>query len=51
MRPVHWQPPIAPSAEEMLILRRIKRAKLFVFLREQRHALFDAAFQDELAGM
>jgi hypothetical protein len=30
-------------------MKRIKRAKLFVFLRQQRHTLFDAAFQDELA--
>jgi transposase len=51
MRPAPWQPPIAPSAQEALILRHIKRAKLFIWLREQRHVLFDAGFQDELAGM
>ena len=32
-------------------MKRIKRAKLFVFLREHRHELFDAAFQQELATM
>ena len=30
-------------------MKRIRRAKLFVFLREQRHALFSEAFQEELA--
>ena len=30
-------------------MKRIKRAKLFVFLRQYRQALFDATFQDELA--
>src|SRR5215210_5084843 len=30
-------------------MRLIKRAKLFVFLREQRHEIFDERFQLELA--
>lgn len=49
MRPPHWQPPheLPPAAQ--VIVARIKRAKLFVFLRRVRHALCDAAFQDELA--
>jgi Transposase DDE domain/Transposase domain (DUF772) len=38
--------PLSPSEDHLG--RRIKRAKLFVFLRQQRHELFDAAFQDEL---
>ncbi len=32
-------------------MKRVKRAKLFVWLREHRHELFDADFQAELAGM
>ncbi len=32
-------------------MRRIKRAKLFAFLRRHRHDLFDAAFQEELATL
>jgi transposase len=32
-------------------MKRIKRAKLFVFLREHRHELFDEAFQQELATL
>lgn len=49
MRPQLWQPPVELSREETAIMRRIHRAKLFVFLREQRHALFSPDFQDELA--
>lgn len=49
MRPQRWQPPVALSGEETAIVRRIHRAKLFVFLREQRHHLFTPDFQDELA--
>ena len=51
MRPARWQPPIALSPAEATIVRRVRRAKLFVFLRAQRHVLFDAAFQEELARM
>jgi transposase len=49
MRPPPWHPPIEPSPAEQTVLRLIKRAKLFVFLRQHRHALFDDAFQQELA--
>src|SRR5919197_1617791 len=50
MRPRPGHPPVEPSPAEQAILQRIKRAKLFVFLRRQRHVLFDAAFQAELAS-
>ena len=50
MQPAVWNPPVRLSPQEAAIVRRIRRAKLFVFLREQRHALFDAAFQQELAA-
>ena len=50
-RPVQWEPPIELSATEQVIVKRIRRAKLFVFLREHRHEVFDAAFQEELAGL
>jgi hypothetical protein len=50
MRPEPWQPPVALSEAERGIVARIRRAKLFVFLRERRHELFDAAFQEELAA-
>jgi Transposase DDE domain/Transposase domain (DUF772) len=46
-----WQPPVEPSRLEREVIKRVKRAKLFVWLREHRHELFDADFQAELAGM
>lgn len=51
MRPAQWQPPIVPSAAEAAIMKRIRRAKLFVFLREQRHELFSETLQAELATL
>jgi hypothetical protein len=51
MRPALWQPPVAPSAAEQAIIKRIRRANLFVFLREQRQELFSDAFQTELATL
>ena len=50
MRPPAWSPPVELSPAEQPIVKRIRRAKLFVFLRERRHELFDAAFQEELAA-
>jgi len=50
MRPELWQPPVECSPAEQKIIARIRRAKLFVFLRQYRHEVFDAAFQVELAG-
>jgi transposase len=50
MQPGLWEPPVTLSPLEEAIVRRIRRAKLFVFLREQRHLLFDIAFQQELAA-
>jgi hypothetical protein len=49
MRPMPWRPPVPLSEAEAAIVRRIRRAKLFVFLRQIRHQLFDTAFQEELA--
>jgi hypothetical protein len=46
-----WQPPVACSRLEREVIKRIKRAKLFVWLRGHRHELFDADFQAELAQM
>jgi hypothetical protein len=49
MRPSLWRPPVDLSSAEQNIVRRIRRAKLFVFLRRQRHAIFTDGFQAELA--
>lgn len=51
MRPSVWHPPVELSAEEERIVRQIRRAKLFVFLRRQRAAIFSDAFQEELAAI
>ncbi len=51
MRPKNWNPPIEPSALEQSIVKRIKRAKLFTFLRQHRHQLFDQEFQEELSQL
>src|SRR5918998_3912252 len=48
MRPLLWQPPVNLSPAEQAIVKRIRRAKLFVFLRHHRHTLFSDAFQHEL---
>jgi IS5 family transposase len=49
MRPPLWHPPIPLSRKEQTIVSKVRRAKLFVFLRRIRHELFDDAFQEELA--
>ena len=49
MRPVVWRPPAEPSPAEQAVIKAVRRARLFVFLREYRHELFDEEFQAELA--
>src|SRR6266478_4531937 len=51
MQPPSWQPPVALSEQEEQIVKRVRKAKLFVFLREHRHELFNEAFQQELANL
>ena len=51
MQPSFWHPPVEFSEQEEQIVKRIRRAKLFVFLRAHRHELLDEAFQQELAGL
>jgi hypothetical protein len=51
MRPEVWQPPVEPSPAEQAVMKAVRRAKLFVFLRQHRHELFDEALQAELAQM
>ena len=51
MRPPLWHPPIELSMAERTIIKRIRRAKLFVFLRHHRHELFADPFQHELATL
>jgi hypothetical protein len=51
MQPSPWQPPVELSEQEEHIVKKIRKAKLFVFLRQHRHELFDEAFQEELAEL
>src|SRR6266487_5967345 len=51
MQPVLWQPAVDLSEQEEQIVKRIRKAKLFVFLRKQRHELLDEGFQHELADL
>jgi transposase len=44
-----WEPPVEPSPAERVVIKAVRRAKLFVFLREHRRELFDGQFQAELA--
>src|SRR5258708_25547367 len=48
MRPSRWQPPVELSMQEEQIVTRIRKAKLFIFLRSYRHELLDEVFQQEL---
>ncbi|MGE5293155.1 MAG: hypothetical protein ACM3ML_39410 [Micromonosporaceae bacterium] len=38
-----------PSAAEQAVVKAVRRARLFVFLRLHRYELFDEEFQGELA--
>jgi len=49
VRPVLWWPPVDPSPAEQAVIKAVRRARLFVFLRQHRHELFDEQFQAELA--
>jgi transposase len=49
VRPPLWHPQVELSPLEEQVVRRVRRAKLFPFLRRVRHELFDEAFQQELS--
>jgi transposase len=44
-----WSPPVEASPAEQRVIKAVRRARLFVFLREHRHELLDEGFQAELA--
>lgn len=47
-----WSPRVEPTQQEKMIMKRLTRVRaLFGFLRQQRHVIFDDAFQDALAAM
>lgn len=51
MRPSLWQLSVDMVLTEQSIVKRIRRAKLLVFLRRQRHVIFADTFQAELASV
>jgi hypothetical protein len=51
MRPSLWHPPVELTEPEQRIVKRVRRAKLFVFLRRMRHELLCDASQAELAEL
>jgi hypothetical protein len=47
-----WWPRVELSKQEAFIMKRLNRVRaLFGFLRLNRHVIFDAVFQEKLAGM
>jgi hypothetical protein len=47
-----WNPIVSLSKREQFLMgRMVRTGKLFAFLRQRRHELFDEAFQLELEGM
>ena len=46
-----WTPPVELNQQETQMVKRIRKAKLFVFLRQHRHEVFDQRFQEELASL
>jgi hypothetical protein len=47
-----WRPSTSYTRQELTLLRRLRRnKKLFAFLRDHRHEIFDDAFQAELESM
>ncbi len=51
LQPASWQPPVELSEQEEQLMKRIRKAKLFVFLQQPRHELLDEAFQQAMAGL
>jgi len=49
---VRWSPPVEILRKEQYILKRCqKQRRLFAFLRQHRHEIFDDTIEDELAAM
>jgi hypothetical protein len=49
MHPSSWHPSVEWSVQEEQSVKRIRKATVFVFVRRHRQALFDEAFQREVA--
>ena len=51
MRPPVWPPPVELSSAVQTIIKRIRRAKLLMFLRQHRHELCSDPLHQELAAL
>jgi hypothetical protein len=51
MRPPVWHPPVERSSAAHAIIKRIRRAKLLVVLRQHRYELCSNPLQQELAAL
>src|SRR5437588_10947338 len=51
MQPILWPPPVELSEQEEQIVKKIRKAKLYVYWLQHRHELLDEAFQQELASL
>ena len=51
MQPEMWKPPVELSQHEEQLVKKIRKAKLGVCLRQSRHNWLDDAFQQELASL
>ena len=51
MRPSLWHPSIERSTAAQAIIKRIRRATVFVLLRQHRHTLFSDPFPEALATL
>lgn len=45
---MRWNPPVELSSEEEEIIRHCKKRRVFIFLRELRHRIFDEEMQGQL---
>jgi hypothetical protein len=43
-----WNPPVEPTRSEQFVIKRCGKRRVFVFLRELRHKIFDEAMQQKL---
>jgi hypothetical protein len=43
-----WKPPVELSQTEQVIVQSCKKRRVYVFLRELRHRIFDKAMQEKL---
>lgn len=48
IQPSFWQPPVELSEQEEQVVKRVRKARLFVFLRQHRHELLDETLRRDV---